>query len=119
MTLQEMISGITVGEFVGWLLAIAAAIVAIAKAIEVIARTVRKHRPCEERLQMLANDKKHLESIDKVLVELKNANQEQAKANGVMFRGVLALMNHELSGNDVEVLRVARDEMNDYLTKKG
>lgn len=120
MTLQQMISSVTIGEFVGWILAIAAGIVAIAKAIEVIRNHKKeKEPPCDARLRMLDNDKRHIERIDEVLVELKNANNEQARANGVMFRGVLALMNHELSGNDVEILRTARDEMNDFLTKKG
>lgn len=118
MEFKEMVSGITLGELVAFILAVSAAVVAIAKAIEVVAKRIKKVHPCEERMKMLDNDKRHLESIDEILVELKNANKEQIKANGVMFRGISALINHELSGNDVDILRNARDEMQDFLTKK-
>lgn len=107
-----MIGQITVGELVAWLLAIAAAIVALEKAWTVIAtHKTKRTPPCAERLKMLDNDKKHLEKIDQVL-------DRQAESNGVMFRALAALINHQLSGNDVEVLRKARDEIQDFLTRK-
>lgn len=99
---------ITLGEAWTWLLAAAAAIVALSKAWDVIMKKIKPHKDTEKRLetieQLLSNDKKRLD--------------EQDKANAVVFRALYAQINHELSGNGNEILRKSRDEIQDYLTNR-
>ena len=47
---------------------------------------------------------------------LDEAMRDQQDAQAVMFRGLLSLINHQLSGNGVDKLRDARDEIQKYLT---
>lgn len=99
---------ITLGEAWAWILAAAAAIVALSKAWDVILKKIKPRKDTEKRLEtierLLANDKKRLD--------------EQDKANAVVFRALYAQINHELSGNGVEILRKSRDEIQNYLTNK-
>ncbi len=99
---------ITIGEAWTWLLAAAAAIVALSKAWDVILRRLRPHQDAGRRLdtveRLLANDKQRLD--------------EQDRANAVVFRALYAQINHELSGNGNEILRKSRDEIQEYLTNR-
>lgn len=99
---------ITIGEAWTWLLAAAAAIVALSKAWDVILRRLRPHQDAGRRLdtveRLLANDKQRLD--------------EQDRANAVVFRALYAQINHELSGNGNEILRKLRDEIQEYLTNR-
>ncbi len=99
---------ITIGQAWTWLLAAAAAIVALSKAWDVILRRLRPHQDAGRRLdtveRLLANDKRRLD--------------EQDRANAVVFRALYAQINHELSGNGNEILRRSRDEIQEYLTNR-
>lgn len=99
---------ITIGEAWTWLLAAAAAIVALSKAWDVILRRLRPRHDAGRRLdaveRLLANDKQRLD--------------EQDRANAVVFRALYAQINHELSGNGNEILRKSRDEIQEYLTNR-
>lgn len=99
---------ITLGEAWSWILAAAAAIVALSKAWDVIAKKIKPRRDTEKRLDtielFIANDKKRLD--------------EQDKANAVIFRALYAQINHELSGNGDDILRKSRDEIQNYLTDR-
>lgn len=99
---------ITLADAWAWVLAAAAAIVALSKAWDVIARKLKPQREISDRLKtieaMLASDKRRLD--------------EQDKANGVIFRALYAQINHELSGNGDQILRDSRDEIQQYLTNR-
>ncbi|MDO4384894.1 MAG: hypothetical protein Q4E18_02725 [Clostridia bacterium] len=99
---------ITLGDAWTWVLAAAAAIVALSKAWDVIAAKIKPQRDTEKRLdsieRLLANDKRRLD--------------DQDKANAVIFRALYAQINHELSGNGDEILRKSRDEIQNYLTDR-
>lgn len=99
---------ITLGDAWSWILAAAAAIVALSKAWDVIAKKIRPHQDTGKRLdtieRLLANDKKRLD--------------EQDKANAVIFRALYAQINHEISGNGDDILRKSRDEIQNYLTNR-
>lgn len=99
---------VTIGEAWTWLLAAAAAIVALSKAWDVIANKIKPARDVSKRL----------EKIETLLAKDKDRLDAQDKTNGVIFRALYAQINHELSGNGNDVLRKSRDEINDYLTNK-
>lgn len=104
---------ITISTAWGWILAAAAAIVAISKAWEIL--KPKFHPELELRKKMsvcetlLAND-------DLRIKKLEQYRENSKEFQGVMCRVMLAQLNHELSGNDIEYLRNARDELNEYLT---
>lgn len=99
---------ITLGQVWAWVLAGAAALVTISKAIDIIAEKLKPQRDIQKRL----------DEIDRKLNADKDRLDMQEKANGVIFRALYAQINHELSGNGDQILRDSRDEINDYLTKR-
>lgn len=106
---------ITISTLLGWILAGATALVALAKAWAII--KPRLHPENDLRTTVA----KHGELLDRDNARLKRLEEQTQKAEnfqGVMCRVLLAQLNHELSGNDVILLKSARDELNDYLTKR-
>ena len=62
-------------------------------------------------VECIDNDNRRLKALE-------SDQEESKKFEGVMCRVMLAQLNHELSGNDVAKLKEARDELNEYLTKR-
>lgn len=104
---------ITISEAWGWVIAAAAAIVALSQAYKVIKAAITRpeidmvHKHAEQ----LARDNRRLQALE-------DAQEDAKHCNAVQLRSIQALINHELSGNDVDHLRSARDEINDYLTNR-
>ncbi len=92
---------ITIRDAWTWLLAAAAAIVALSKAWDVILKRLRPHQDAGRRL----------DTVERRLAE-------QDRANTVIFRALYAQINHDLSGNGNEILRKSRDEIQEYLTNR-
>lgn len=69
----------------------------------------------------LAPIKKLVERIDKLETRV-NSDHDRLKdvetGNEKICKCVFALVNHELTGNSVDKMREARDEMQDYLIHK-
>lgn len=61
--------------------------------------------------EMLANDNKRLK-------ELEEWHKEADHAEKVMMKSMLALMTHAIDGNHVEELKMARDDLQNYLITK-
>lgn len=67
----------------------------IEKRLEACEKTIEDHN------RFFLNDKRRLESIE--------------DGNRVTQKAILALLSHGIDGNDVEAMRSARDELQDYL----
>lgn len=97
-----------------WVIAAAAGIAAIAKAVEVL-KGIFGHGKITDKIkkhdQLLDNDNRRLAAIE---ASVKNLQKAQA----VQCQGMLSLINHQLSGNDVDKLREARDKLTDFLTTR-
>ena len=104
------VESITLGQAWEWLMAAAAAVYALAKAAEVI-RSARRKLPCDERNEQM-------QEIARMLARDKERLDRQDTANGVMFRVQLAQIHHMLTGNGDEKLRQARNEIEEFLTKR-
>lgn len=65
----------------------------------------------EEQQKMLARDKKALDEIHVTLTRLE-------RRLGIMSWGMIEIMNHEISGNDVNKLEKRRDDLMKDLTGK-
>lgn len=61
--------------------------------------------------EMFDNDNKRLNELEKEQKEMKEAQQ-------VLMKSMLALMSHAIDGNHTEDLRLARDDMQNYLLRR-
>lgn len=102
------LESITLGDAWAWLIAAAAALVTLSKAWDWVEGKIKPQKDLRKTVadlqDKLAKDKERLD--------------KQEEANGVIFRAMYALINHELSGNGDDILRKSRDEIQDYLTNR-
>ena len=90
-------------------LIVAAALVAFALAILALVDRIKKTREPKDKLAQwqqetddkLQNDKKRLDSLE--------------KGQGVMLRGINAIISHEINGNSTDKLTKSQQEIMDYL----
>lgn len=107
--------GITISKAASALVAIAAGMVTISKAWELI----RKHlhpeadmRPTLDRHgELLDKDNRRLNEVEEQMMEMR-------KGINVICQTQLAQLNHELTGNNIDRVREARDKLNDYLVNR-
>ena len=104
------VGSITVAQAIAWIVALAAAITGIGKAVDWIV-SKRKKYPCAERMEMLANDKKRLDRLEKLA-------EKQADTSEVMLKSLSALITHEITGNSVDNLKDVQRELYEYLIKR-
>lgn len=67
-------------------------------------RLAAVERTIEEHKYFFASDKRRLETIE--------------EGNRVTQKAILALLSHGIDGNDVEAMRVAKSELQEYLIGK-
>ena len=106
------IGDVTISVALTWLIGAAAGLVTLSKAVELLKQLFHKHSGSETL-------KRHTELLDrdnKRLQTLEEDAKKRDEAQGVMFRGILSIINHELTGNGDAVLRQSRDEINQFLT---
>lgn len=120
----------TPAQLVSVLLAICAAIVTIATAINVINSWIQKRREKKQKPEDDQNER--IKKIEELLVEyskkfeqydmfLKNDNRRLSaieESIKIDRRGFLALIKHAIDGNDIESLKASRKELEDYLLNK-
>ena len=80
---------------------IAAAIGWVIKVIKVDERLTALEKTIEEYKQFFANDKDRLDAIE--------------EGNRVTQRAILALLSHGIDGNDIDSMRAAKKELQEYL----
>lgn len=103
-----MINEITLGAAWGWILAAAAAVVALDKAWQVIAK---KLKPSSDLRVIVQQQGQMLEECNKRI----KSNEE---FQGILCQAMIAQFNHILSGNDVNALKSSRDDLTKYLATK-
>lgn len=106
------IGDVTISTALAWLIGAAAGLVTLSKAIELIKGLFVKAKggdTLKRHTEMLDNDNRRLK-------ELEDEAKKRDEAQAVMFRGLLSIINHELTGNGDETLRKSRDEINNFLT---
>lgn len=120
----------TPAQLVSVLLAICAAIVTIATAINVINSWIQKRREKKQKPEDDQNER--IKRVEELLVEynkkfeqydmfLKNDNRRLSaieESIKIDRRGFLALIKHAIDGNDIESLKASRKELEDYLLNK-
>ena len=118
--------GLTPNEIITIILAISAGVVTISNAIGAIASWINKARQPEakqnERILIL---EKRVDVHDTVLTKYERflANDDERlkqieESNRITQRGMLALLKHSINGEDVESLRKAEKDLEEYLITK-
>lgn len=116
----------TTAELVSMILGVCAAIVTISAAIGVIAKAIDKAKqPEAQQNARLEAIEKRLDDIDKTLTKhgeflTNDDNRFKAieKSNKITQASLLALLKHALNGNDINSLRDAEKNLEEYLLEK-
>jgi hypothetical protein len=75
-------------------------------------------KPDDNRDELLKKHDELLDSDNKRLKELEREQAEMKEAQSVLMKSILALMSHAIDGNHLEELKLARDDMKDYLLRR-
>lgn len=98
------------------ILAVASAIVLLSNAIEKIVKAVKAAKAPEQRQNDEIQDiKGRLDKIEAKLENDKKQIQDAKDCNHVITKGMLALLEHGINGNNIDQMREARNDVNAYL----
>lgn len=75
-------------------------------------------KPDDDRDDRLKRHDEMLDNDNKRLKELEREQAEMKEAQSVLMKSILALMSHSIDGNHLEELKIARDDMQDYLLRR-
>lgn len=109
--MEELFGNVTIAQVAAWLLAIAAAIVSISKAWEIVRKIFHPDADLRDRVdkhdEILANDHQRLKKIEAKL-------EDTDKFKGVVCRAMLAQLEDDNEAGKKE----AKKELNSYLTQR-
>ena len=101
------------------ILAIAAAVVLIANAIEKIVSVAKAAKaPNVRQDERLTKIEGRLDTVERKLVNDDNRLCDIKKGDRAAQRALIALLEHGIDGNNLEQMKNARDELNNYLIEK-
>lgn len=109
----------TPGQLITLFLGICAAITAVGSAVAWIAKGVSKARAPEKRQDERITDlERRVAKHDEFLDRDKERLEMIEAGSRVTQRAILALLAHGIDGNDIDALRAAKSELQDYLIKR-
>ena len=95
------------------------AIITLGGAGAIIASIIRwMRKPDSDRDKKLKGHEEMLDNDNKRIKELEREQKEMKEAQQVLMKSMLALMSHAIDGNHTEDLRLARDDMQNYLLRR-
>ena len=101
---------------IGGILALAGAVSTIGGAVEKIAKAVRAARAPELRQNdEIQEIKNRLDKVERKLENDKKLIADSNECNHVLTKGMLALLEHSINGNNVDQMKEARADVNEYL----
>lgn len=123
---MDNVISFTPAQLIALILSVCAAIVTISAAIGVVAKALEKARaPEKEQNERLDTHEKRLNALDEIIVKFREyfdnddrRFKEIEKSNKVTQSALLALLKHSINGNDIESLKEARKNLEEYLIEK-
>ena len=100
-----------------WFLAACAAIITVVNAWKAV-REVKHESPTGKQAEMLKLHEERLDLIEERLGKGDDRFKELETGNKVTQKALIALMGHAINGNDVDQLRKAKKDLEDYLVDK-
>lgn len=100
-------------------LAVCGAIVTLSACLGVLGSWLKKAmEPNTKQNERLDKIEQRLDVVDRILAEDNKRFQDFEEGNKVTMRALLALLAHGIDGNEIEGMREAKKELNDYLLKR-
>lgn len=98
------------------ILAAASAIVLLSNAVEKIIKAVKAAKAPEQRQNdEIEEIKKRLDNVEKELSRDEKHLKDVRECNHVITKGVLALLDHGINGNNIDQMKDARHDVETYL----
>ena len=101
-----------VKDYALWITAISAAIAALWKFVRPVYQIVNRITVLEK------HEKSDIESIKALIARVDKVEDSSEAGIAVICRCMLAMLNNSITGNGVDKLKTARDEMQDYLINR-
>lgn len=116
---MDTVVSFTVGQLIGGFLAVCAGLSCIALAISWFVKGWNKVREPEKKQDERITDlERRVAKHDEFLDRDKERLEAIEEGNRVTQRAILALLAHGIDGNDIDALRAAKTELQDYLIKR-
>ena len=97
-------------------LAVASGIVLLSNAIEKIVKAVKVAKaPEQKQNEEIADIKTRLEKVERELSMDDKRLKDARERNHVITKGVLALLDHGINGNNIDQMKDARHDVETYL----
>lgn len=97
-------------------LAVASAIVLLSNAIEKIVKAVKAAKaPEQKQNEEISDIKTRLEKVERELSMDDKRLKDARECNHVITKGVLALLDHGINGNNIDQMKDARHDVETYL----
>ena len=109
---------VSAGEIVTVVLAVAGGISALGGAYAVIKRWIADSKSAKN-AETLKEHGEQLRDLTERVQVLEQSHKTQDKAIGAMCATLLAMLEHEITGNSIDKLKAARDELHEYLIHRG
>ena len=111
---------LTPGEIVtlviGGILALAGAVTTVGSAVEKIAKAVRVSRaPEQQQNEEIKEIKERLSVLEGNLIRDEKQLKDAKECNHVLTKGMLALLEHGINGNNIDQMRDAKNGVEAYL----
>ena len=98
------------------ILAVASAIVLLSNAAEKIVKAVRAAKaPEQKQNKEIEEIKTRLDKVEREMLKDEKQLKDARECNHVITKGVLALLDHGINGNNIDQMKEARQDVNQYL----
>ena len=98
------------------ILAAASAIVLLSNAVEKIVKAVKAAKAPEQRQNDEIEDiKARLDKVEMEILKDEKQLKDTRECNHVITKGVLALLDHGINGNNIDQMKEARSDVEKYL----
>ena len=114
--MENLSPGQIVTLVVGGLLALAGAVVTVGNAVEKITKAVRAAKAPEQKQDDEIQDiKTRLDKVERKLENDKTQIEDTKAGNHVLTKGMLALLEHGINGNNIDQMKDAKKDVEAYL----
>ncbi len=114
--MENLSSGELVTLAIGGILALAGAISTIGGAVEKIAKAVRVAKaPGQAQDAEIEEIKERLDRVESALAKDEKQIKDSKECNHVLTKGMLALLEHGINGNNIDQMRDAKNGVEAYL----
>lgn len=107
-----------VNDIITMILAVCGGVTVIGGAWAYIRKWIAESKG-QKNSEVIAEHTEQLKSIDERLQKLEKANVNQDRYVNAMCATMLALLDHSITGDSIDKLKKARDEMQEFIIHRG